>query len=314
MFVRTRTAKWSLPAFVLGALVLTTASATAGNPGDPFLLGEPNSVNQTTSLTGATSGFQLKISNTSGGGIEGDAAKGYGIYGTSPDYAVTGFSASGTGIFGEHTSSTGNTPGIFGQTNSTSAQAFGVFGIVWPTLPGSSSAAVRGKNNGTGQSGIGVWGSQAGSGFGVYGTAPTGRGVYGLSTGGNGVVGGSISGGGALGTSATGTGVYGQHTATTGTAPGVFAKTNSTAAGASALKATVAPTAPDFGSAGVRGINNGTGEAGIGVWGSQAGSGVGVYGSASSGGSASKALATTQPLPEPVYMAKATPVSKVQER
>jgi hypothetical protein len=36
----------------LAALVLTTASATAGNPGDPFLLGESNLVDATTSLSG----------------------------------------------------------------------------------------------------------------------------------------------------------------------------------------------------------------------------------------------------------------------
>ncbi len=59
--------------------------------------------------------------------------------------------------------------------------------------------------------------------------------------------------------------------------------TNSTAGNANAIIGTVTSTAPGGFSAGVRGINNGTGGSGIGVYGSQAGSGWGVYGTTPSG-------------------------------
>jgi hypothetical protein len=68
--------------------------------------------------------------------------------------------------------------------------------VVSATAPGGFSSGVRGINNGTGGLGIGVWGSQNGSGWGVYGTAvagiggnfnsPSGIGVNGSSTSGTG--------------------------------------------------------------------------------------------------------------------------------
>ncbi len=57
-----------------------------------------------------------------------------------------------------------------------------MLGEVSSTAPGASSAAVRGINRGTGGNGIGVWGSQNGSGWGVYGTSVSGTGVYGEAT------------------------------------------------------------------------------------------------------------------------------------
>jgi hypothetical protein len=65
---------------------------------------------------------------------------------------------------------------------STAAYAFALHGIISSTSPGAWSAAVRGQNNGTGGYGIGVWGSQDGSGWGVYGTSVSGIGVYGYAT------------------------------------------------------------------------------------------------------------------------------------
>ncbi|MBF8456578.1 hypothetical protein IV494_05225 [Kaistella sp. G5-32] len=56
-------------------------------------------------------------------------------------------------------------------------------GVINSTSPGSFAAAVRGINNGTSNLGIGVYGSQNGSGWGVYGTTPAGIGVYGNSSG-----------------------------------------------------------------------------------------------------------------------------------
>jgi hypothetical protein len=64
---------------------------------------------------------------------------------------------------------------------------------------------------------------------------------------------------------------------------GLYGATGSTAAYATAIDAIVIPTAPGSYSSAVRGQNNGTGGAGIGVWGSHYGSGPGVYGTSSSG-------------------------------
>ena len=65
--------------------------------------------------------------------------------------------------------------------------------------------------------GIGVSGSQNGSGWGVYGYAPSGIGVYGNSDSGTGVQGSVSSGGyGVYGDSSTGTAVYGTTDSGTG--------------------------------------------------------------------------------------------------
>lgn len=89
-----------------------------------------------------------------------------------------------------------NDTAVFGETISTLDSAAGIFGRINSTAPGAFSAGVRGVNNGTGTLGIGVYGSQAGSGWGIYGEAPSGRGVYGLSTTGIGVYGKSTGGNG----------------------------------------------------------------------------------------------------------------------
>ena len=65
---------------------------------------------------------------------------------------------------------------------STADNAFALHGIISSASPGAFSAAVRGQNNGTGGYGIGVWGSQDGSGWGVYGTSVSGIGVYGYAS------------------------------------------------------------------------------------------------------------------------------------
>ncbi|MBI5646508.1 MAG: hypothetical protein HY962_06215 [Ignavibacteriae bacterium] len=97
-------------------------------------------------------------------------------------------SGSGPGILGQNSATTGSTFGMRGEAASTShgvgatGGVTGVFGLVTPTTPGGYSAGVRGINNGTGGTGIGVIGYQAGSGWGVYGETPSGFGVYGLTT------------------------------------------------------------------------------------------------------------------------------------
>jgi len=160
---------------------------------------------------------------------------------------------SGSGLYGWHATTTGTAPGVRGVSASTSSDAAGVVGEISSTSPGASSVGVRGINNGTGPSGIGVWGSQEGSGYGVYGTSVDGRGVY------------------------------GRHLATTGNAPGVEGVSASTFQFAAGVLGEITSTSPGGWSAGVRGINNGTGELGIGsgVMGSHEGSnGWGVYGRA----------------------------------
>lgn len=63
----------------------------------------------------------------------------------------------------------GDGSSIVGQNNATTSSISAVRGEVTSTSPGGFSSAVKGMNNGTGGLGIGVWGSQAGSGWGVYG-------------------------------------------------------------------------------------------------------------------------------------------------
>ncbi|RXM52224.1 MULTISPECIES: beta strand repeat-containing protein [unclassified Chryseobacterium] len=92
----------------------------------------------------------------------------------------------------------GDGTSLEGVNNTTTSSIAAVRGIVSNTAPGGFSSAVRGINNGTGGLGIGVWGSQAGSGWGVYGVTPNGLGVYGNS---------SANGTGVYANSNTGTGL-----------------------------------------------------------------------------------------------------------
>ncbi|MGB3006155.1 MAG: hypothetical protein WBC06_06585 [Chitinophagaceae bacterium] len=140
---------------------------------------------------------------------------------------------------------TGSTS-LEGITNSIAGNAAAIKGIVSPTSPGGFSTGLLGQNNGTGGLGIGVTGTQAGSGWGVYGTTPAGIGVYGLSTSGTGVWGQSTSG----------TGVYGISNTNFG---GLFEVTN-TASTADALRATTAGTGASWA---IRGISSGTNGAGL---------------------------------------------------
>lgn len=99
----------------------------------------------------------------------------------------------------------GDGTSLEGISNSTSSSIAAVRGIVTSTAPGGFSSAVRGINSGTGGLGIGIWGSQGGSGWGVYGVTPNGLGVYGNSSGsGYGVFANSNSGTGLFATSTNG--------------------------------------------------------------------------------------------------------------
>ncbi|WP_162015840.1 hypothetical protein [Chloroflexus aurantiacus] len=136
----------------------------------------------------------------------------YGVYGRSN-------SPNGTGVYGIHQASSGSAPGIHGVTRSTSNDAVAILGEVpFSSLPGATSTAVRGLNKGTGGTGIGVWGSHDGGGWGVYGTSVSGIGVYGRTTTETGISTGVFG----ETTSTSGRGVYGLAVANTGTTYGVY--------------------------------------------------------------------------------------------
>jgi len=184
------------------------------------------------------------------------------------------------------TSTTSPTGALYGVTRSQGANAMGVGGLVSSVTPGAFSAGVRGENMGTGGSGIGVYGSQNGSGRGVFGTTPSGVGVYGSSNSFYGV----------YGTSSTSSGVFGQSNSGAGYLAGVFGyATNAGGNGAFGY----ATRALGFGSvgiadssAGVYGQTNapnfdGTSNYGAAVYGLATSGGLGVY-STSFGNSAGK--------------------------
>jgi hypothetical protein len=76
---------------------------------------------------------------------------------------------------------------ILGKNYSNGSFAYGVEGDIATTGAAPASAGVRGFNSGTGAGGVGVWGSQEGSGWGVAGDTPGGVGVHGDATNGTGV-------------------------------------------------------------------------------------------------------------------------------
>jgi hypothetical protein len=125
--------------------------------------------------------FQAR-SDSFGVGVAGVSAYGAGVAGASTD---------GNGVYGSSTSGFG----VLGY----SVDSTGVHGTA-----GGGSAGVRGENEGTGLTGIGVHGSHAGSGWGVLGYTPSGVGCFGSTDAGTGVRGHSESGTGLYGTTASG--------------------------------------------------------------------------------------------------------------
>jgi hypothetical protein len=113
------------------------------------------------------------------------------------------------------TALSGNTTGselLVKNTNGSSASAFSLYGLLSATSPTVTAAAVRGQNGSTNARGYGVWGSQNGTGTGVYGYTPGGKGVSGNSLNGIGVAGSHT------GTSAnSAAGVQGQSAGSNGT-------------------------------------------------------------------------------------------------
>lgn len=116
-------------------------------------------------------------------------------------------------------------PAIYGANTSGVGSAVGILGMISPTNSAPASAGVRGVNNGTAAGGVGVWGSQNGSGWGVFGETPGGVGVYGRAT------------------------------ATTGAIYGMRAEAASTAQNSAGIRASNGPAPPAWSilTAGVRG-------------------------------------------------------------
>ncbi len=96
-----------------------------------------------------------------------------------PGADVVGAVAGDAVLWAHNTAASGSTSyALRGETNTTSSSAAAVYGRITSTSPGGFSAGVRGVNEGTGGNGIGVWGSQNGGGWGLYGTSVTGYGGY----------------------------------------------------------------------------------------------------------------------------------------
>ena len=99
---------------------------------------------------------------------------------------VDATSSRGVPIRGYMSSTSLANPAVIGETDSLEANAYGVHGRVngagSQADVGTFSAGVRGENLGPGSLGIGVHGSHAGSGWGVYGSSIGGFGVFGSST------------------------------------------------------------------------------------------------------------------------------------
>lgn len=159
----------------------------------------------TTAIAGiaTTGGAALGVQGTSDAGISvaGLSTNGIGVAGLN-------MNSGSAGVFQNQLNATNAAPVVDVNNISTVANAYGVRSTIANTAPGGFSAALRGINNGTGGLGIGVWGSQNGSGWGVYGTAPSGIGGYFNTNSGVGVWANSASGIGGRFTTTSGQALY----------------------------------------------------------------------------------------------------------
>ncbi|MCA9293266.1 MAG: hypothetical protein KDA20_05575 [Phycisphaerales bacterium] len=102
-----------------------------------------------------------------------------GVLGTSNDeIGVAGLTNFGIAMVGQRQGTTGTDPAIWGISGSQSDSANAIVGELTSTNAGCGSAALRGINNGTGICGAGVWGSHAGSGYGVHGSTVGGTAIF----------------------------------------------------------------------------------------------------------------------------------------
>jgi hypothetical protein len=198
----------------LVGLATSGTGTTYGVLGNAF---SPNGYAVWGYASGGATGVQ-GVSASSGSGVVGQSASGFGVVGNSPTSdGVRGTSTSGSGVFGQSATGKGvygdspNNTGVYG----TSATGVGVWGdsTQLDGVRGIAHAATKVGVLGNNDAGIGVLGTSAvahtydlagvsgvstgDGGIGVKGTANTGTGsygVYGVSTAGYGVVGQSASG------------------------------------------------------------------------------------------------------------------------
>ena len=209
-------------------------------------------------------GVRGKAKGESGFGVYGltIGEYGWGVYARAEGAEGRGISGqatgmNGVGVYGIHDNSTGKNPGVYGLSSSVDNAAVGVKGEINALTTGTSASGVKGIINDTAANGRGVYGLHNGNGVGIYGKA----------------------------IGENGTGVYGIHSDNNGTTPGVYGVSNSPVSGATGILGEISSTSSLSFSAGVRGINKGTGGLGFGVYGSQDGAGTGVYGVANGSGS-----------------------------
>jgi hypothetical protein len=117
---------------VATALALATTTALAGSGvGGVFNLGQANSVDAPTSLSGNPGANpQLRLVNGgTGAALRAESQSGIGVNGTSVSgTGQFGQSQSGIGLQGVHTDAVGTNPGIEGKTNSADPTGAGVIG------------------------------------------------------------------------------------------------------------------------------------------------------------------------------------------
>lgn len=128
-------------------------------------------------------GSGVRGSSSTGTGVLGNSEKGYGVKGS--------VSASGTGVYGENTSSAAGA-GVQGRADSVNSVGVGGLSAGGTGVQGTSGSGTGvGGSSGsggtgvegsvTGTNGYGVKGAHSSNGFGVYGSSPGGVGVGGES-------------------------------------------------------------------------------------------------------------------------------------
>jgi hypothetical protein len=140
--------RWPLLGGCAAALVLLTTTALAGSGvGGVFNLGQVNTVDAQTTLTGNPGGNpQLRLINGgTGAALRAESQTGIGVNGTSVSgTGQQGLSQSGIGLLGTHSSSIGSSPGVQGVTQSGDPLGAGVLGRNNGGGPGLRSVVIAG--------------------------------------------------------------------------------------------------------------------------------------------------------------------------
>ena len=170
---------------------------------------------------------------------------GIGVHGKQDGTGIGGYfsSAQGTGLLVDG-GSVGASIQIFSNTDG----AVAVYGRIGVTEAGNMSAAVRGENDDTGNTGVGVWGSQAGGGNGGFFTSETGIAL--VATGSTGLQ-------------------------ASGFTQAVYGTSHNRSDNASAIQGELTASTSGVDGAGVYGKNDATNATGCGVKGTHAGGGSG---------------------------------------